>query len=177
MINHMANSRIFQFRKCAAADLDAIMGLQETVCRTIKNKDIFVPTERCENEKILREPSFIIGCFDGPNLIAYCSLSLPGEDIENLGWDLLWPRQKVLSCAKLDTIVVHPDYRGQHLQQRIMQYMFVIVEDNHDIKYVLTTVSPENKYSLHNVQAMGFEVLMKKLKYGGKERLILCRVL
>lgn len=164
-------------RTCTATDLDKIMALQEVVCGAIENQDIFVPTDREEYACYLEAPHFIIGCFDGELLVAYSSFVLPGEDPENYGWDLGWPLEKVISCAKLETIVVHPDYRGNHLQQRLIMATVELARENSAIKYLLTTVSPYNQYSLHNVQAMGFEVLMKKEKYGGKERFILCRTL
>jgi ribosomal protein S18 acetylase RimI-like enzyme len=166
--------QIYQFRKCRPQDLDSIMELQEMVYRGIKNKDIFVPSERAENERYLQSPNFILGCFDRDKLIAYCSAVLPGDGVENLGWDLLWTREKVLSCAVLDTVVVHPAYRGQHLQRRLMDYATALLQDDPNIKYVLTTVSPLNTYSLQNVEAVGYQVMARKLKYGGKDRFILC---
>jgi hypothetical protein len=138
------------------------MALQETVCRAIKNKDVFVPTKREQNEGFLKAPGFILGCFDGSKLIAYSSLAMLGEDPDNLGWDLGWPRERVLSSVKLDTIVVHPSYRGNHLQQRLILHSLALIAENPTVKYLLTTVSPQNQHSLHNVQAMGFEVIMKK---------------
>lgn len=166
--------RIYQFRKCRPQDLDSVMELQETAYRGIKNKDIFVMSGRTENERYLQSPNFILGCFDGDKLIAYCSFVLPGDSVENLGWDLLWTRGKVLSCAVLDTVVVHPLYRGQHLQRRLMDYAAALLQDCENIKYVLTTVSPLNEYSLNNVEAAGYQVVARKLKYGGKDRFILC---
>ena len=37
----------------------------------------------------------------------------------------------------------------------------------------MTTVSPYNEYSLRNVQAEGFTVRKRLMKYGGHERFIL----
>ena len=167
----------FKFRKCTASDLNAVMALQETVYQGIKNKDVFVPSNREQNQGFLKAPGFIFGCFDGAKLIAYSSLVIRGNNPDNLGWDLGWPQEKVLSCALLDTIVVHPVYRGNHLQQRLIEYTLKILRENPSMKYLLTTVSPQNQYSLHNVQAMGFEIVLKKMKYGGKERFILCLTL
>ncbi len=164
-------------RICTAADLDEMMALQEIVCLAIENQDIFVATDRKENAGYFDAPNFVIGCFDGEKMIAYSTLVMPGKGPGNYGWDLDWPLEKILSCAKLDTIVVHPDYRGNQLQQKLIALTVELAGENHDIKYLLATVSPYNKYSLHNVQTMGFEILMKKLKYGGKERFILCRTL
>jgi ribosomal protein S18 acetylase RimI-like enzyme len=166
--------RIYQFRKCRPQDLDSVMELQETAYRGIKNKDIFVTSDRTENERYLQPPNFILGCFDGNRLIAYCSFAFPGDSSENLGWDLLWKREKVLSCAALDTVVVHPAYRGQNLQQRLMDYAAALILDHPNIKYILTTVSPLNEYSLRNVEAAGYQVVGRKPKYGGKDRFILC---
>jgi len=164
-------------RTCAPTDLDEIIALQKVVCSAIENPDTFVPTDRKEYACHLKTPHFIIGFFDGEMLVAYSSFVLPGEDPANYGWDLGWSLEKVRTCAKLDSIVVHPDYRGNHLQQRLIAATVELAPKKSGIKYLLTTVSPYNEYSLHNVQAMGFEVLMQKKKYGGKERFILCRTL
>lgn len=167
----------FPIRKCTLTDLDAIMALQETVCLAIENQELFVPTVREQNAVYLEKPNFILGCFDGQKLIAFCSFAVPGEDPENLGWDLGWPREKVCACAKLDTVVVHPAYRGGGLQRQLIRHSLALAGESHDIQFILTTVSPKNKYSLHNVQAAGFEICTKKLKYGGRERFILGRAL
>ncbi len=163
------------FRRCVNADLDAIMDLQETVVGALENQEIFASSEREENESYLSDPNFILGCFDGNRLIAYASFGVHGESPDNLGWDLGYPVEKVLSCANLGTIIVHPDYRGYGLQRQLIKHALALAAQNPQISYVLCTVSPKNEYSLHNVQAEGFTVLTKKLKYGGKERFILGR--
>lgn len=121
--------------------------------------------------------NFILGAFDEKKLIAYCSFSIPGDKPHNLAWDLDWPQDKVCHCAKVDTIVVHPQYRGLGLQQRLLRDAIALAADIPGITVLLTTVSPKNKYSLRNVQAAGFKILIKKLKYGGRERFILGREL
>lgn len=161
-------------RKCTTADLDAIMALQEIIYRTLENSELFISSGREENAGYLEEPNFILGCFHGEKLVAYCSFAFPGEAEDNLGWDLGWPKEKVRSYAKLDTIVVHPEYRGG-LQQRLMKEALAVAAENQNIRYILTTVSPKNSYSLHNVQAIGFGILKKTQRYEGKERFILGR--
>lgn len=164
-------------RKCGPDDLDAITELQNIVCAALEDSDLFVSTEREENSGYLSEPNFILGCFNGDQMIAYCSFVVPGVTQDNYGWDLGWPPEKLRTCAKLDTVVVHPDYRGYRLQRRLIDEAMALASQTPGISYVMATVSPKNKYSLHNVQAAGFSILMKKLKYGGKERFILGREL
>ncbi|MBE6823195.1 MAG: GNAT family N-acetyltransferase [Ruminococcaceae bacterium] len=165
------------FRMCTQADLDAVMRLQEIVCAALEDPDLFVATDREENRTYLAAPNFILGCFDGDVLAAYCSFVVPGNTPENYAQDLGWPPEKVCAAAKLDTIVVHPAYRGNGLQRELIDRALALAAHTPGVSTVLTTVSPKNQYSLHNVQAAGFSVLMRKLKYGGKERFILGRAL
>lgn len=164
-------------RGCGEEDLDAVMTLQSAVCAALPDGDLFVPSEREDNAALLLPPNFILGCFDGGTLAAYGSFAVPGESSGNYGWDLGWPVEKLLSCGKVDSIVVLPAYRGLGLQRRLLGGILDRAARIPGISCLLATVSPKNSYSLHNVQAAGFEILMKKRKYGGKERFILCRTL
>lgn len=169
------NPTSYSIRKCTLKDLDAMMQLQEKVCASIENPNLFVPTERKENASYLIAPHFVLGVFHGGELAAYCSVVFPGEAENNYGWDLGWSAQQVLCCAKVDTIVVAPAHRGRGLQRLLLRKAIACAAEVSPELILLTTVSPQNKYSLHNVQAEGFSVLMQKQKYGGKDRFILGR--
>lgn len=169
------NHTEYLVRSCTAEDLDAIMLLQERVCAAMENPDIFVPTQREENAGYLNAPHFILGCFRGGELAAYCSVVFPGEAENNYGWDLGWNTQQVQNCAKVDTIVVAPGHRGHGLQRLLLREAAARAAEISPKLILLTTVSPQNQYSLHNVQAEGFHILMQKKKHGGKDRFILGR--
>ena len=156
-----------EIRKCTLEDLDKIMDLQEHICQTMDDTRLFVATSREENRDFLIFPNTIIGVFDGKKLIAYGSLVFPNDAPENNGWDLDWSREKISHCVTLDTIVVDPDYRGHGLQRTLIRRCVSYAIDLMPDVTVLTTVSPFNKYSLHNVQAEGFQILKRKEKYGG----------
>ncbi len=160
-------------RRCSTTDLDDIMALQEHICETMTNPDLFVATGRRDNADYLLSPNAIFGVYDGTRLTAYGSLVFPNDAPENLGHDLGWHLEKILCCATLDTIVVDPDYRGLGLQRRLIQeclsYARCVLPDC----IVLTTVSPFNEYSLRNVQSQNFQILKRLIKYGGHERYIL----
>ncbi|MNP28173.1 Acetyltransferase (GNAT) family protein [compost metagenome] len=162
-----------EIRICAEADLDAIMQLQEAVCSTLDNPEIFAATSREENAGYLREPNIILGAFIGNQLVAYCSLAFPGTAEDNLAWDLGWPAERVVICAKLDTVIVDPAFRGRGLQRILVRQTSELAEVRQHGVYLLTTVSPHNPHSLRNMQAEGFQILLKKEKYGGLERYIL----
>lgn len=162
-----------EFRICTEQDLDAVMDLQELVCRTLDNDEIFVPTSREENATYLHEPNRILGAFYDGQLAAYGSLVCPGLAEDNYGWQLGWPAEKVKRCVKVDTVVVNPAFRGRGLQRRLVRMCTAMAEAYLPEVILLTTVSPHNPYSLRNMQAEGFEILLRTAMYGGCERFIL----
>lgn len=160
-------------RPCLASELYPIMELQDRICATMPQPDLFVATSLEENASYLSDPNVIFGAFDQGKLIAYASLAFPSIAPDNLGWDLGWKAQIVEHCAKLDTIVVDPAYRGHGLQRTLIQCCLSYARVPDPYCMVLTTVSPENTYSLRNVQSEGFQILKRMEKYGGKDRYIL----
>lgn len=160
-------------RSCTMQDLDAVMELQKRVDDGMNVHEWFVSTPREENAQFLSSPNAIIGIFDDEKLIAYGSVGFSGKEEDNLGWDLDWPEKKVLHCATLDTIVVDSAYRGLGLQRTLIE---LCVEHARKIMpncIILTTICPDNIYSLRNATASGFEILIRKQKYGGVDRYIL----
>lgn len=160
-------------RLCTLADLDDIMNLQERICASMPRPDLFVATCREENVSYLTEPNAIFGTYEHGRLIAYASLAFPLEASDNLGWDLGWNADTVRRCAKLDTIVVDPDYRGHGLQCTLISHCLSYAKAPDPDCFVLTTVSPANTYSLRNVQSEGFQILKRMTKYGGRDRYVL----
>lgn len=160
-------------RACTPADLDAIMTLQQHICDTMTQPDLFVPTCRAQNADFLTAPNAIFGVFDDARLVAYGSLVFPNDDPDNLGWDLGWTRETVCHCATLDTIVVDPQYRGLHLQRRLIQTCVAYAREVLPGCRILTTISPYNEFSLRNGLSEGFQIQKRLIKYGGKERYIL----
>ena len=160
-------------RPCFSTELDAVMKLQDRICASMTHPELFAATCREENATYLAEPNVIFGSFDEGRLIAYASLAFPEEASDNLGWDLGWDKKILQHCAKLDTIVVDPDYRGHGLQRTLIRCCLSYANAPDPDCIVLTTVSPANTYSLHNMQAEGFQILKRMKKYGGKDRYVL----
>ena len=73
-----------KMRPCGIEDLDALMMLQEKICRGMERADWFAVTEREDNETFLTEPNRILGVFDGRRLVAYGSVGFLGAFEENL---------------------------------------------------------------------------------------------
>ena len=80
----------------------------------------------------------------------------------NLGYDLNFSAEDLMRVVHMDTAAVHPDYRGQKLQHRMMLH----AEKELAGKILLCTIHPDNRYSLNNVLKQGYTIEKKLEKYG-----------
>ena len=99
----------------------------------------------------------------------------PGRGNENLGYDIGLSDPELSLVAHMDTIVVHPLYRGQGLQQKLT----ALAEQDlcsQGFRYFMCTVHPDNKYSKGNMEKQNYKVVKEALKYGGLPRLIFLKI-
>lgn len=102
---------------------------------------------------------------DGDRLAGAFDFILPGLEGYNYGYDLGFSREELLRVINMDSAAVHPDYRGQGLQKRLMQEAEKEIRAAGE-RILLCTVHPENRFSLQNVLNQGYEIMLKKEKYG-----------
>ena len=99
---------------------------------------------------------------DGARIAAVFCVVYPGMEKFNLGYDLNFSEEDLLRVVHMDTAAVHPDYRGQKLQHRMMLH----AEQELAGRILLCTIHPDNQYSLNNVLNQGYTVEKKLEKYG-----------
>lgn len=166
------SGEVINLRELDFHDLTAILNLQEVVYESLPDKTILAPLTREELIESLHLDS-LIGTFNGKNeLVAFTLLITNRKGKRNLASDANLDWRK---CATLDMVMVHPSYRGNHLQQTLIN---TIVDNScHEpIQYILATVAPDNTHSLENFKKMGFAVAVSKLsKYGGLQRTLLLK--
>ena len=85
------------------------------------------------------------------------------------------PREEWDGWANADSAIVHPDYRGNGLQRKLLEVALTLLRPG--IVGIGATVSPENQYSLNNALASGFEIVCRREMYGGYDRYLLAKAL
>ena len=108
---------------------------------------------------------------DGDRIAAAFTVLHPGLGPENYGYHLGLSEADLRKVVHMDTSAVHPDYRGQGLQGKMVQTAEKALSGQGN-KILLCTVHPDNHYSLNNMLNQGYEIQMRTGKYGS-ERLIL----
>jgi len=157
--------------------LDDILALQDEVFKALEDPDTFVPDTKEFIEKSILPPKQgrIIGIFTYDGLIAYRTINFPGEDEKNLGRDIDLSKEDLDKVAHLESTVVHPNYRGNKLQSKMLPHTIKIIKDL-GYNFILTTISPYNYPSLKNVMDHKLTIIDLKFRdgeYGGKLRYLL----
>lgn len=168
----------FTFEKATPNDIATLTQLVEEVWNTIEHKEWFalydingyirefVDTEKgCIWKAIDASTRRIAGIY----IVTY-----PGTDTDNLGYDIGLSESQRLQVAHMDTVAVHPFYRGHGLQQRFTLLMERELLSG-GFRYFMCTVHPDNIYSRNNMEKCGYKVMKTSIKYGGLPRLILLK--
>ena len=132
--------------------------------------------EKCiedEGFTILAKPS------ENPSALkpaGFFTVHFPGLSAKNMGHVLNLSDAGLLVTAHMDTAVVDPDYRGNHLQSRMLAEAEAELS-RRSFRHLFATVHPDNIYSLRNVTGNGYRIIKTCEMYGGLPRHILYKEL
>ena len=154
----------FRFRVCGASDLPDILALQEAAFAVLPDAQIL----RRNSEEMLREcleaPNYTIGAWYGDRLAACSVLYFPHDREEELSV-YLSEFSDLTPSANYKLCIVHPDFRGNSLQFH-MGRMLQEYAEAQGVRLLCCTVSPENQYSIANIERLGFTRGSTIFKYG-----------
>lgn len=162
----------FQFRKGTWKDTDQYILFLEEIKAGMSQKEWFYldPADTVRSMMTDGTMEFWLA-FQEEKLVAVFSILYPGLQAYNYGYDLKFSQEELSQVVHMDTAAVHPDYRGFGLQGRLVQMAEQELAGK-GRRILLSTVHPENTFSLNNMRKQGYEIRKRVEKYGS-ERLIL----
>ena len=163
-------SRTMTLRPAGPEDAAAFYALQNEVRAGMPHPEQFVPDTQ-ENITAYLAHDLCLGVFDGERLGAYFILRYCGQSEHNYAAFLGIPQAEWDHWANADSAVVHPDWRGNGLQRKLLEAALPLLRPG--IVGIGATVSPENQYSLNNALACGFAIAARREMYGGYDRYLL----
>lgn len=156
-------------RKGNAADLERFLCFTHQIQEAMDDTAWFAldPDEELRELSAVGDMEFWMA-YSGDRLAAVFSIIRPGLREFNLGYEIGLTQPELLRVTHMDTAAVHPDFRGQGLQRRLMQR----AEECLQGRILLCTIHPDNRFSLQNALKLGYSI-EKRIERYGSERYIL----
>lgn len=153
--------------------IDKIMELQQNIYDGLENKDFYVCSDKEDFENAINEKGKIIGCVSliSNELIAIGVYIEYGYGNHNYGYDIEIQGEELLKVGQVESTLVSESYRGNRLQ-KIMCEILEELGKKAGIKYICATAAPDNKYSVHTFEKLGYNIIVDKFMYGGLRRYV-----
>ena len=167
----MKNSNL-KIRKAVCQDAKAIHDIMLRTAESLDDKSLYVCDDYEFVKRHIDQEGFgLVVCNDVEEIVAGFLFRFPGAAEDNLGRDILLSEEELEKVVHMESVVVLPEYRGNHLQEKMLRYAETLI-DKTKYKYLLATVSPDNSASCRSFENYGYQVAITKEKYGGLIRRI-----
>lgn len=167
----------FDMVRARCEDAGEVADVIRKVFQKMEHREWYVAdNEEYVREKLLDHTGMVWKAVEKESgeLAGVFMMTFPGYGEENLGWDLGFDREQCLKTTHMESAAVLPAYRGNHLQQRLMEIAEAEAKKR-GYRYLLCTIHPDNLYSKKNALRQGYQVMATKEKYGGLLRDILMK--
>lgn len=171
----MKKSEELCLRRAGKQDLPGIMRVMERAGRTAP-PGWFVTDEESYVRCRLEGRGLVLAALTKDEMIAgFLVVDFPEKEEDSLGKHAGLSGERLLQVAHMDSVAVLPEYRGYHLQERLLRAAEEEVQKMPEYRFFMATVHPENRYSLRNFQGLGYRVAATVKKYGGLPRHVLLK--
>lgn len=161
-----------EIRKGTGADLESFIHLLHQVRENMDHKDWFYldPPESLR-EMMDGGVMELWVAMDGDSLAGALNILRPGLAEYNYGYDVGFEEERLQKVLCMDSVAVHPDYRGRGLQRQLLESAEQELQGKGE-RYLMCTIHPENTFSLNNALRLGYEIRKTMPKYGSVRHLL-----
>jgi len=161
-----------EITKGTAADLDRFADLLLEVRGSMDNKEwLYVDPREELREQMESGIMELWLAKDGQRIAGGFDILFPGLRPFNYGYLLDFSREELMRVVNMDSVAVHPDYRGQGLHRKFLETIESWVRGLGP-RILLCTIHPDNIFSLNNALKMGYQI-QKRLALYDSERYVL----
>lgn len=165
----------FEFRECNESDIDEIMAVQDDAFAHLENPELLRKNSREMLLECLNKPHYTVGAYYNGELAAFSVLYYPYTEAENLTGNLLDVDYYGMRYANYKLCIVKHAYIGNSLQYHLANKLLERAEAD-GVKIICATASPDNVYSIRNIEKLGFKYNRTLEKYGYSRNLY-CKIL
>lgn len=171
----------FTIRRGTQEDADAVFELMQSVKSSMEHSEWYVTDTKEYIENHLNEQGMVLlaetqeGKLAGYFIVDFPAVRLQtqkDDENDNLGKELKLNEKNLALVAHMDSAAVDPEYRGHHLQHRLLKAAEELLQEL-PYEYYLCTIHPDNQASLQTMLRAGYVIIATREKYQGKLRHIL----
>jgi len=165
----------FSISRISPEDLPTVLDCMNEIYRELPKKSWFSMDEREDLIRYMTVSGFglkaeAVAADDRKELAAVFVART-----SDLGDENLEPDDSQLSLvAHMEIAMVRSAYRGNGLQKKLMEAAEEQLRSA-GFRWLMGTAHPDNVYSVHNFEQLGYKLVTKALKYGGLPRYIFCK--
>lgn len=156
------------------ADVSQITDIMAEAYRQMEHPEWFCTDDMEFLERHVCEEGFILKAEVSGELAGFLMIRYPGTAGDNLGCYLGLTDEEKALVAHMESAVVKAAYRGRGIQRKLMEKGGEILWER-GYCYLMGTAHPDNRYSVNNFLALGYEIVAEDVKYGGLPRYVFCR--
>lgn len=169
----------FTIRKAELEDAETICEVMKKAEAALEDKTLYVCDDLdyvkahiMVSESNVNENGFgIVACSEDGKIVGIFIIRYPQKADDNLGRDMRFSDTELLQVVHMESAAVLPEYRGNHLQEKMLRYAESFI-DKKNYHYLMATVSPDNPASYLTFEKCGYQLMKTKEKYGGLMRRI-----
>ena len=175
----MSEAENFIIRKAEAEEAEAIYNVMKKAEEALKDKTLYVCDDlEYVKKHIVTAPNDVnengfgvVSCDKSGKIVGIFIIRYPKEADDNLGKDIELSDEEQLRVAHMESAAVLPECRGNHLQEKMLEFAEKFIEKK-KYRYLMATVSPKNPASYLTFEKCGYQLIKTKEKYGGLLRRI-----
>ncbi|MEW9123130.1 MAG: hypothetical protein AB2421_10500 [Thermotaleaceae bacterium] len=152
--------------------LDEVVDFHLKIIEQLNNPELCVTITPEEFIRMMGRQGRMFGAFVENKLIAFRGILFPEDSEENLGAIIGLQKQELNLVAHLEVTNVHPDFRGNGLQKRMLTIAFEMLRHLKRHRHIFTIASPLNYPSVKNVFSENMLLIDIQRMYGGRLRCI-----
>lgn len=149
----------YLIKEVTSRELNKIIDLQDLVYESLDDKTYFIKSPRKRFLEIFScKKNLCIGIYDEKSnkLVGYANLTTSKYASDKYFSNVL-PEEKSKTMY-FRTIFIHPNNRGNNLQEKVIEYFEEYCRRN-NLKNIILTVHPDNKYSKNNFLKKNYNVI------------------
>lgn len=162
----------FLLRKAVFSDAEMIHYVMTMAADALEDKTLYVCDDLEYVKSHLQKNGFgVAACDENEKIVGAFIIRYPENAEDNLGRDADLSDTELLQVVHMESTAVLPEYRGNHLQEKMLRYAENLI-DKKKYHYFMATVSPDNPASYVTFEKCGYQLIKTKEKYNGLIRRI-----